>query len=525
MNIFDVLYEQYKITKPIRLIELFGGYGSQYFALEYLGANFEHWKLCEWAVKSIQAYKDGHYRSDTTDYSKDLTKQELIDYLFKKQISQDYNAPMELKQISRQNETWLRTVYNNIQATKNTVDITQTKASDLEIVDTDKYDYIMTYSFPCQDLSLAGLGKGMARDSGTRSGMLWEVERILDECTELPQVLLMENVPEVKGTNNVKYFNEWQSKLESLGYKNYHQNLIATDYGIPQTRNRTFMISILGDYSYTFPNKIPLKLKLKDMLEDNVSEKYYLSKNAIKGMFETNYQQSKYENRVQKDICSTIMARDYKDAKCVEVFDYRYDEGVRSRVDTEICPTITCKTGSSGISGQPLLKIPEATKKEYSIEHDGDGVYINRPHQKRGVVQKDKMQTLKTSPDTGVVVNDNMKTKLCNTLIEKGMVKENDVIKHSYTSNKLDDKRLVPSHNVSPTLDTRADCLGVTTKEQEQLRIRKLTPKEYFRLMGVRDEDYERIAKNQSDSSLYHLAGDSIVVNVLMAIFGELLGE
>src|SRR5574344_1027045 len=85
-------------------------------------------------------------------------------------------------------------------------------------------------------------------------------------------------------------------------------------------------------------------VKLKDMLEKEVDEKYYLSEKAIKGMLETNYQQNKYENRVQKDICSTIMARDYKDAKCVEVFDFRYDEGVRTRVDTEMCPTITCKT-------------------------------------------------------------------------------------------------------------------------------------------------------------------------------------
>ena len=488
MNIFEIMFDKYKITKPIRLIELFGGYGSQHFALEYLSANFEHWKLCEWAVKSIQAYKDAHYSNDNTDYSKGLTKQELIDYLFKKQISQDYNAPMDLKQISRQKEEWLRQVYNNIIATKNTVDITQTKASDLGITDTDKYTYIMTYSFPCQDLSLAGLGKGMARDSGTRSGLLWEVERILDECTELPQILLMENVPDVKGTNNVKYFNEWQHKLESLGYKNYHQNLIATDYGIPQTRNRTFMVSILGEYSYTFPQPIPLKLKLKDMLEDNVDEKYYLSDKMLKGMMNTNFEQYKLENKLKDTSgnADTIVAR----------FD-----------------------------GCPQL------------------------------------------------VKDNLKTELCNELIEKGIVKENDVIKHNYTGNKLDDKRLVPTHNISPTLDTRCDCLGVVQKDKMQtlktsldtgvvdnygiatneskewqkqpleelsrtllsnksnsgvgviesnLRIRKLTPKECFRLMGVKDEDYERIAKNQSNASLYHLAGDSIVVNVLMAIFGEL---
>ena len=118
-------------------------------------------------------------------------------------------------------------------------------------------------------------------DTSTRSGLLWEVERILAECKELPQILLMENVPQVHSEDNLEDFNKWKFRLEELGYNNYFQDLIATDYGIPQTRNRTFMISLLGDYSYTFPKAIPLKLKLKDMLEDNVDEKYYLSDKLI----------------------------------------------------------------------------------------------------------------------------------------------------------------------------------------------------------------------------------------------------
>ena len=177
---------------------------------------------------------------------------------------------MNMGQIKRLNEKQARTIYNNIQATHNLVNIQQVKGKDLEITDTDKYDYILTYSFPCQDLSLAEIGKGMS-DTSTRSGMLWEVERILTECYELgtmPQILLMENVPQVHGADNVEDFNKWQLRLEELGYKNYWQDLIATDYGIPQTRNRTFMVSILGDYNYTFPKPIPLKLKLKDLLED-----------------------------------------------------------------------------------------------------------------------------------------------------------------------------------------------------------------------------------------------------------------
>ena len=226
-NIFEMLYPTYKITKPIRLIELFSGYGSQALALKYLGINFEHWKICEWAVKSIQAYKDIHFEEDTKDYSKDLEIGQIKEFLHKKGISSNYNEPMNIGQINRLNDKQARTIYNNIQATHNLVNIQQVKGKDLEIVDTDKYDYILTYSFPCQDLSLAGKGKGMS-DISTRSGMLWEVERILSECKELgtmPQILLMENVPQVHGADNVEDFNKWQLRLEELGYKNYWQDL------------------------------------------------------------------------------------------------------------------------------------------------------------------------------------------------------------------------------------------------------------------------------------------------------------
>lgn len=122
----------------------------------------------------------------------------------------------------------------------------------------------------------------MTKGSGTRSGLLWEVERLLDECEQLPQVLLMENVPQVIGKKNIKDFQSWRSKLESLGYSNFVQLLNAKDYGIPQNRNRCFMVSILGDYHYTFPVKQKLELRLKDMLEDKVDEKYYLSDEMVK---------------------------------------------------------------------------------------------------------------------------------------------------------------------------------------------------------------------------------------------------
>ena len=219
---------KFKIDKPIRLIELFAGIGSQAKALENLGVPFEHYRICEFDKYAVASYNAIHNTNFTTS------------------------------------------------------DITQITADDLGIVDTDRYCYIMTYSFPCQDLSLAGNRKGMTRGGGTRSGLLWEVERLLDECTELPQVLLMENVPQVHSKDNCLDFFDWIYKLESLGYKNYYKDLNAKNYGIPQNRNRCFMVSILGDYFYEFPEPVPLKLKLKDMLEKNVAQKYYLSDDTQK---------------------------------------------------------------------------------------------------------------------------------------------------------------------------------------------------------------------------------------------------
>ena len=153
-NIFEMLYPTFKIDKPIRLIELFAGYGSQALALKYLGIEFEHWKICEWAIKSIQAYKDIHFTNDNTDYSNGFYKQKLQEMLLELGISSNYNEPMTKQQIDRLSEEQLRTIWNNIVATHNLVNIQQVKGSDLEISDIDKYCYMMTYSFPCQDLSL-----------------------------------------------------------------------------------------------------------------------------------------------------------------------------------------------------------------------------------------------------------------------------------------------------------------------------------------------------------------------------------
>lgn len=213
----------YKIAKPVRLIELFAGIGSQAKALELLGVDFEHWKVCEFDDYAMKSYNAVHNTNFKTSDIQNLT------------------------------------------------------ASDLEIKDKDKYEYIMTYSYPCTDISIAGKKEGMERNSGTRSSLLWEVERLLKECDNKPQILLMENVRECHNGKNAPLFFEWTSFLRSIGYKNFYTDMDAKNYGIPQTRKRCFMLSILDENAYyEFPQACGLNYSVKEFLEDKVDKKYYV---------------------------------------------------------------------------------------------------------------------------------------------------------------------------------------------------------------------------------------------------------
>ena len=226
-NLFEIagVSKRYKVTKPIRLIELFAGIGAQAAALERLGANFEHYRVCEFDKYAIASYNAVHGTNFETS------------------------------------------------------DITNLTAKDLGIVETTKYDYILTYSYPCTDMSVAGKQAGMTEGSGTRSSLLWEVKRLLLESKDinaLPQILLMENVTQVHSEKFLPDFLRWINFLESLGYSNFYQDMNAKDYGVAQSRDRTFMVSILGNYTYTFPHPIPLKKRMRDYLETNVDDKYYI---------------------------------------------------------------------------------------------------------------------------------------------------------------------------------------------------------------------------------------------------------
>lgn len=493
MSFFD---GQHKFVndKPIRLIELFGGYGSQALALKYLGVPFEHWCLSEWAVKSIQAYKDMHNHDDRTDYSKELTVEQVRKWLYGR-ISSDYNTPMTNEQINRLSEKQVRTIYNNMQASHNVGSITQITATDLNVVDTDKFTYIMTYSFPCQDLSQAGQGKGMTKDSGTRSGLLWEVERLLTEMTEKPQILLMENVPQVVGSTGIKDFAKWIERLERFGYKNYWQCLNAKDYGIPQNRNRCFMVSLLGDYFYSFPNPVKLQVRLKDFLDKKVDEKYYLSDKTVEMFIEHTRKQREKGNGFK--------------------FEPTNGGGIGKAITTRAGARTDDNFIKEQCAGVMLGRI--AAMRGRNPENPSDRTAGSPTEQRLEIGSDETSNTLTTVQKDNLVVeptNYRFFEQAFETLCENDCEAGDTIDAFNKRVNK---------DGVSPTITTRPDGFKTAILPITQdYRIRKLTEKECGRLMGVKNEDCEKIAKNQSTSSQYHLYGDSIAVPCLMAIFGEL---
>lgn len=448
LTIFDELCEEVKITKPIRLIELFAGYGSQAMALERLETDFAHHKVIEFDRFAVNSYNAVH----DTDFK--------------------------------------------------VTDIRDIHAEDLEVTDTDKYCYIMTYSFPCTDLSVAGKMKGMKKGSGTRSGLLWEVERLLKEMDEKPQVLLMENVPQVHGKKNKEDFQSWISFLESDGYRNYWQDLNAKDFGVPQNRQRCFMVSLLGNYTYHFPKpKDDTSIKISDLLENTVEEKYYLHSDKAKKL-------------IEQLIVRNVLTEQSEGKKCV-------DGTINNPREKEIANCITARD-DCGVSNQQStgnmvvekIRIKQATKKGY-IECENGGVFDSSyptSDKRRGRVQHGGLvtPTITTSGDHIMRIEKIPKINVVGTM--------DNTLDHTFESAN----RVYSTEGIAPTVHT---CAGGGTEIKvltDEYNIRKLTPREFGRLMGVADEDITKMEKVNSNSQLYKQFGNSIVVDVLCAIFKQL---
>lgn len=346
-------------------------------------------------------------------------------------------------------------------------------------------DLIM-HGSPCQDFSLAGKQAGGDKDSGTRSSLMYETLRIVENIK--PKYVIWENVKNLVSKKHIHNFEAYLEQMSELGYHNYWKVLNAKNYGIPQNRERVYTISIRADVDkgFEFPETQELKLKLKDMLEDNVDEKYYLSDKMIKYISATGTANfNNHDSKINLDIARPVTTDPNKragttnylsdelpdnyDLSKVENFNgknYLRNFGTKGKLqDGETCDTLTASMGEGG-GNVPILKIKNATKQGYLEATEGDGVDISsRMQYHRGNVQSQSIQTIDCTGGEG--------------------------------------------HGVV----------------MPDLRIRKLTPKECWRLMGFDDESFEKAQTHNSNAQLYKQAGNSIVVNVLMVIFEKLLKD
>ena len=334
---------------------------------------------------------------------------------------------------------------------------------------------LFTYSFPCQDLSVAGKQAGLGE--GTRSGLLYECEKIIEYCR--PKYLLLENVKNLVGKKFKADFDKWLEYLEGLGYTNYWKVLNAKNYGVPQNRERVFVISILGEHEpYKFPKPIPLDKCIADILEDEVDEKYYLPDDRVKEMlltYKDNYKK-KNSNEIQQitypkfsqqrvyscdGISPTIAAGNNGGGKepCKILCEQRCDEGLRFFKDN-VCGTI--RTINSG-GDKRVIELPcIAASRGRNLNNPSSRVAGEPTEQRLEFNTKGTSNTITTAQEDNYVVE--------------------------------------------PTY-----------------RIRKLTPRECFRLMGMRDDDIDKIQQTGiSNTQQYKMAGNSIVVDVLEAIFKNL---
>ena len=332
---------------------------------------------------------------------------------------------------------------------------------------------------------MAGLQAGGDIGTGTRSSLMWNSVAIIEHVK--PKYVVWENVKNVLSKKHKHNFDKYLKSLEDLGYNNYYQVLNAKDFGIPQNRERIYVISIRKDIdkgTFTFPEKEPLKLKLKDLLEDSVDEKFYLKDSQVMRIKNSTYLQN--QRRIQKkEWCDTLCARDWKDPKCVRVGGLYDSQDKINQAGSiydknHLSPTLNTMQGGNR---QPLIMEDIKLKGDYG---------------RNGGI---------TSSATVLKREDNNKIKVIGNYMPSGH----------------DASRVVDSNGIFPTVKENR---GTVTATNIDFKIRKLTPKECWRLMGFSDEDFQKASDTGlSNTQLYKQAGNSIVVNVLEEIFKNLFLE
>ena len=348
---------------------------------------------------------------------------------------------------------------HNISEELNLIDVTKVDTSSLSDID------LITYGFPCQDISQAGNQKGFTDKNGerTRSGLFFEALRIIKDLK--PKYAIAENV---KALTSKKFKVEFETVLSSLndaGYNSYYDVLNAKDYGIPQNRERVFIVSIrkdVDDGSFCFPKPQPLNIRLKDVLEENVDEKFYLSQDKIKSL--------KASSFCLKTKCVI--------EKKIEIVGHTKSGGERSAI---LSTTGICNCLSATDYKQPKQIVEDAKVMQVgNLINDADKNFKN-PQRGRvydSVGLSPCLSTMQGGGQEPKILNCNLNDTGCNN---KGLAAIND------------------------------------------FKVRKLTPLECWRLMGFSDEDFEKAkASGISNSQLYKQAGNSIVVTVLQGILKNL---
>lgn len=409
---------------------------------------------------------------------------------------------------------------HNVDKKLNLNDITKI---DIEKLPTSGID-IITHGSPCQDFSMAGLQAGGDIGTGTRSSLMWNSVAIIEHVK--PKYVVWENVKNVLSKKHKHNFDKYLKSLEDSGYNNYYQVLNAKDFGIPQNRERIYVISIRKDIdkgTFTFPEKEPLKLKLKDLLEDSVDEKFYLKDSQVMRIKNSTFLQEK--RRIQdKDCCDTLCARDWKDPKCVQVCKsnqskniediklggaYGRNYGSKGKIENEVCSTLQAAMGNGG-GNIPLVKDSSYVEKKYKEFFDKNG-YIPEMFNPYNVNEIQDIAPTQTSNCGG--------SGSSATILKR---EDNNKIKviGNYMPSGHDASRVVDSNGIAPTVKENH---GTVTATNVDFKIRKLTPKECWRLMGFSDEDFQKASNTGlSNTQLYKQAGNSIVVDVLEKIFRNL---
>lgn len=377
---------------------------------------------------------------------------------------------------------------HNVDESKNLVDVR--KVSTLLFPDVD----LITYGFPCQDISIAGRQKGFEDGAGnrTRSGLFFEALRIIQDLQ--PKWAICENV---KALTMKQFKNEFRAVLESLenaGYRNYYQILNAKDFGIPQNRERVFIVSIRKDIEqeFKFPETQVLKLRVRDLLETDVPEKFFINTPNAIALARKIAEEIELNHPAVLRSVRTEYGKEIRTAyEQGEIHEKRANMREFECRPDDLCNTLTTVLKDNYIA-EPVMR---------TVGDLGVGGQRGRVFSINGIVGCLSATDYKDPPKILQVGN---------------MVK----------TGQFDNPqrgRIYDPDGLAPTLNT---CSGgglepKIFETKPYVRIRKLTPRECFRLMGFTDDDFDKI-KGISNSQLYKMAGNSIVVNVLEEIFNNL---